>query len=251
MPTDYPKCLYDNRLDGGTPAASTTATGYDVLNLRDWRPYTAWQPTALPATVTVDCGAPVAADYWLIYGHDLFTQGATIELRSSTDNFAVSNVLVDSVTPASNANFVRHFASVSYRYWRFRITGTTMPTLNIASVGTAFDIPVYLSSGFDPLGRQPMGVLTRSETGNPLGRTVQWEQWEQTLSFEWLTKAWLRTSWEPAWEAHLRDDPFVFQWDVTNYPAEIYLVNTEGGFSTPHSAGGYASLTFKVSAQVV
>lgn len=251
MPTDLPKCLYDNRLDDGTPAASTTATGYNVLNLRDWRPYTAWKPTALPATITVDCGSAVAADYWLIYGHDLFTNGNTIALRASTDNFAASDVLIDSFVPSSNANFVRHFASASYRYWRFRISGGTAPTINIASVGVAFDIPIYLTSGFDPLGREPQGALNRSETGNPLGRTVQWEKWSQALQFDTLTWTWVRASWEPAWEAHLRDDPFIFQWDVTNHPTEIYLATIEGGFRAPHTQGGYTSLSFQVSAVVV
>lgn len=153
MATDYPKCLYENRLDDGTPAASTTAAGYSVLNLRDWRAYTWWKPTALPATVTVDCGSAKAADYWAVYGHDLATQGCTIELRGSTDNFSASNVLVDTVTPSTDAAFVRHFASATYRYWRLRITGAaSMPSLAIASVGVAMDIPAYLSEGFDPLG---------------------------------------------------------------------------------------------------
>lgn len=252
MATDYPKCLFDSRLDDGTPAASTTATGYDVLNLRDWRPYTAWQPTALPATVTVDCGSAQAADYWAIYGHDLYTQGCTIELRGSTDNFAASNVLVDTVTPSSNDAFVRHFASVSYRYWRLRITGgATMPSIKIAAMGVAFDIPMYLSSGFDPMGRDPMGVLNRSEAGHPLGRTVQWERWQQRLQFEHLTWTWLRNSWVDAWEDHIRDDPFIFQWDQSGHASEIYLVNAEGGFDAPHVPGGYCTLSFSVSGVVV
>lgn len=250
MTTAYPKMLYNSRLDDATPVASTTATGYSVLNLRDWRSYTAWQPTALPATVTVDCGSAVAADYWLIYGHDLFTQGCTIEVRGSTDNFAASNVLVDTVTPASNANFVRHFASASYRYWRFRITGAaTMPSIQIAAVGVAMDIPAYLSSGFDPIGREPMGAFSRSETGQPLGRTVQWEKWSQDLTFEALTWTWLRDTWEPAWDAHLLNDPFVFQWDPSGHAAEIFLVNTEGGFKAPHGTGSYLSLSFRLTAK--
>lgn len=251
MATDFPKCLFDNRLDDGTPVASTTATNYSVLNLRDWRPGTAWQPTALPATVTIDSGSAVASDYWCIYGHDLFTHGCTIELRMSTDNFAASDVLIDSVTPSSNAAFVRHHNTATYRYRRFRITGAaTMPSIQIAAMGVAFDIPIYLSSGFDPVGREPMGMLNRSEVGHPLGRTVQWEKWSQQLRFEHVTWAWIRASWEPAWEDHLRDDPFIFQWDQSGHASEIYLVNVEGGFDAPHVPGGYATLSFKVSAAV-
>lgn len=53
-----PRIYHDNRLDDGTPAASTTDTGYDVLNLLDWRPFTKWQPTALPSSGDI-CGRPL------------------------------------------------------------------------------------------------------------------------------------------------------------------------------------------------
>ena len=250
MPTDYPKALYDNRLDDATPAASTTAAGYSVLNLREWRPYTAWQPTALPATVTVDCGSAKAADYWAVYEHDLFTQGATIQLRGSTDNFAASDVLVDTVTPTSDAPFVRFIASTSYRYWRLRITGTTMPTLGIAAMGVAFDIPAYLSSGFDPIGRKVKGQSNRSELGHPLGRTVMYEAWEEGLSFECLSWSWLRADWLTAWREHLRDEPFLFMWDPTGHPAEIHLAAVKDEFKSPHQPGSYTSLSLTLYAVV-
>src|SRR5512139_4004284 len=183
MATDYPKILHDNRLDDGTPAASSTAAGnYNVLNLRDFRPYTWWKPTALPATVTVDCGSAKSVDYWAIYGHNLFTAGCTIELHGSTDNFAASDVTVDSYTPTSDDAFARQVASVSYRYWRLRITGAaTMPSLALAALGQVLDIPAYLASGFDPIGRVLKGQYNRAELGHPLGRTVKFEEWSESL----------------------------------------------------------------------
>jgi len=95
MATAKPKFLYDNRLNDGTPVASTTATGnYNVLNLLDFRPFTWWKPTSLPATVDVDSGVARAADYALIYGHDLHDAQVAVEVRGSTDNFAASDVLL-------------------------------------------------------------------------------------------------------------------------------------------------------------
>jgi hypothetical protein len=95
MATAKPKFLYDNRLNDGTPVASTTAAGnFNVLNLRDWRPFTWWKPVSLPATVTVDSGVARPADYALIYGHDLHDAQVAVEIRGSTDNFVASDVLV-------------------------------------------------------------------------------------------------------------------------------------------------------------
>lgn len=251
MATDYPKILHENRLDDATPVASTTATDYNVLNLRDFRPYTWWKPTALPATVTVDCGSAKAVDYWAVYGHNLFTAGCTIELHGSTDNFSASDVTVDTFTPADNLAFARYVASVSYRYWRLRITGAAiMPSLAIAALGVLLDVPSYLMEGFDPTGRKVIGVSNRSMDGHPLGRTVKYEQWEESLRFQLLSWSWLRDSFVAAWDAHLRDDPFLFVWDPSGHADEIYLVMVKDNFETPHRAGSLCDLTLDVVAVV-
>lgn len=237
-----PRIFHDSRFDDATPVASTTAAGFDVLNLLDWRPYTEWQPTALPATVTVDCGSAKAADYAVVWGHDLGTQGATLEVRGSTDNFSASDVLEATVTPTDDRPFLLEWASVSYRYWRIRITGSTMPTLGIAAIGAALEIPKGLTEGFDPLGRTPKGMFNRSVTLAPLGSTVEHEEWAQNLNFQNLTWVWLRSTWVPAWQAHLRGEPFVFAWDSENHAGELVLANRKSGFRTPHKSGGYADL---------
>lgn len=246
MATPYPKIYHDNRLDDGTPAASTTAAGTSVLNLRDFRPYSWWSPTALPATVTVDCASAKAVDYWAIYGHNLGTKGATIELRGSTDNFSASDVLVDSLAPSSDAPFVRLINSTSCRYWRLRITGASAPSIAIASFGVALDLPSGLQSGFDPLGRTIKGQYNRSELGHPLGRTVRYEEWSESISLELVTADWARTYWLAAWNAHLRDDPFIFSWDPLGHPAEVYLVAVKDKFTAAHKPGGYVDIRFDV-----
>lgn len=241
-----PRFYYDNRLNDGTPAASTTASGYDVLNLRDFRTGSFWKPTALPATVTVDCGSALAASSFAVWGHDLFTQGATIEVRGSTDNFSSSNVLVSTYTPTSDLPFIRTWASVSYRYWRIRITGSTMPSLAITVIGSPLEMPVYLEDGFDPLTRDPSGVTNRSVSGNPLGRTIEFEEWAQTLEFKLVTWDWLRSTWEDEWDDWIRDNAFIFAWDYDNYPDEIRLAVVRDKFTSPHHPGKYADLMLDV-----
>ena len=249
----FPKLLFDNRFVDAVPVASTTATGnYAAANVADMRPYTWWKPTALPATVTVDCLSAKSANYALIYGHDLFTQGATLEVRGSTDNFAASNVLVATLTPTSNNPFLLEFGGVSYRYWRIKITGTTMPSIAIAMIGAAFVMPKYLTSGFDPLSRLLIsqggsGSMNSNENGQALGKIIDFEQFTQTLQFDNVAWSWLRSTWQAAWRSNLRGSPFIFSWDSVNYPSEIYLVNAGDHYSTPHQQGGLTTLTFDVS----
>lgn len=247
MATEYPKIIYDNRFKDATPVASSTATGnYNVLNLRDWRAYTWWKPSSLPATVTVDCGSAKSADYLWVWGHDLYSNGCTLELRGSTDNFGASDVLVATKTPTNNKPFLMLFNAVSYRYWRVRITGATAPSLAIVAAGVALDVLSGIRQGFDPLSRSIKGQANRTQGGFPMGRVIYYEDWSEDLQFELLTWAWLRATWLPAWDAHLKSDPFGFVWDPLGHPDEIYLLAALDTYQTPHQAGGLANLTLPV-----
>lgn len=246
----YPKLLFDNRFADAVPVASSTAAGnFAAANVGDARPYTWWQPTALPAQLTVDCGAAKAADFAWFYGHDLFTQGASVEIHGSTDNFVASDVtVVASFAPASNNSFLLEFASASYRYWRLVVTGgATMPSLAIVMIGAALVMPHHLPVGFDPRGRDVVSQSNSNEVGQPLGTIIDFEQMQKTLQFT-VPQAWVRSDWEPAWESNLRGSPFGFAWDSANYPAELQLfkVPANSGFQAPHNAGSMAVLSFDV-----
>jgi len=246
MPTPTNSFIsFENRFKDATPTASSTASGAAV-NLSDFRPYTNWKPSALPATVTVDCGSAKAADYLAIFNHDLYTNGCTIEVRGSTDNFSASDVLVHSYTPSSNSPFVRNFTSASYRYWRMRITGSTAPTLTIAAVGVGLELPDAIQRGFDPLGRKIFGQANISEQGLPLGKSVLFEQWGEKITVRRALQTWVRATFIPAWLAHLRDKPFLYAHDLANHPGEIYLVQSGEQFSTPIISSTEMSLSFDI-----
>ncbi|MDO8413021.1 MAG: hypothetical protein Q7S51_04430 [Gallionellaceae bacterium] len=121
----YPKLFFDNRFADAVPVAQSTASGnYAAANLADMRPYTWWKPASFSNydqshAVSVNCGASKAADYALIYGHDLFTNQCQIAFDKSTDNFVSNIVTVALVTPTSDAPFMASFANVSAPYWRF------------------------------------------------------------------------------------------------------------------------------------
>lgn len=246
MSVGLPLILHDNRFEDAVPVASTTAAGFSVLHVRDWRPYTWWKPAALPATVKVDCGSVKTADYAAIYGHDLGTRGATLEIRGSTDNFVSSSDVVASIVPANDGPIVLTFAPASYRYWAIRITGSTAPAIAIVAIGRALQLPRRLPIGFDPLGRKVRGDTNRSEAGHPLGRNVQFEEWTGSISAR-VTWSWLRDHWQPAWAAHLRDMPFLFAWDPSDHPTETRLVVAADDYRAPTEAGEFARLTLDVS----
>lgn len=246
--TGLPLVLFDNRFADAVPVASGTAAGeFAVANLQDWRPYTWWQPDLLPATMTVDCGVAKAADFSAVYGHDLGTKGATLEIRYSSDNFVADDNLAVSISPTDDQPFVLTFPIQSARYWRRRITGTTAPSMAIAAVGAKLELPRRLRAGFDPTGRTPAGKFNRSMKGHPLGSAVQYEEWSERLRLRNVSWAWLRSTWQPAWEFHLKNMPWLFAWDPVDHSSELYLVGSRRGYKTPVTTGEFATLELQVN----
>lgn len=246
MPTG-PLVLYDNRLRDAVPAASSTAAGYDVLNTRDLREYTWWKPAALPATITVDCGGVKNADSSAIYAHNLGSSGCTVEVRKSNDNFAANDVLVDTFAPGDDKPILRLFALTGSRYWRYRFLNGVPPTLAIALLGSKLEIPVPMQR-FDPLGYALRGQTNRSVLGRALGRVIDYREWKETFTFENLTWAWVRANWQPAAQAWLDSEPFLFSWNPDAYPKETYhVVIGDEGWRTQHKPGSFCDLQLPLS----
>lgn len=246
----YPKLLFDNRFADAIPVASTTAAGnYAAANIADMRAYTWHKPTGLPYTNRVNCGSAKAANFALVYGHDLFTQSATFEVRASTDNFVTSNVLIATVIPISNKPFLVEFGSASYQYWGYNITGPVgnAPSIAIALIGTAFIMPKFLTGGFDPMGKKSIQQTNYNENGHPLGKIIDFKQKSQTLLFNGVLWSWLRSTWDSAWDKSIAGSPIIIAWDSVNYPAEIQLGTVSDEYAAPHQPGGIADLSFGFS----
>lgn len=242
-----PLFLYENRLLDAVPVASTTAAGYNVLNLRDARPYTFWKPTAMPATVTVDSASAKTIDYCLIYGHNLGSTGCTVELRKSNDNFAANDVLVATSTPTDDKPLLLLPVSYTSRYSRLRFITGSVPTIAMALFGVRLEVPAGVKMGFDPLGRNAIAQYNRSVKGYPLGKVINYQEWKEKLTFELLTWTWVRANWTPAWDAWLQSEPWLFAWNADTYPKETYLVAADGAYSTPHRSGALTDLEVAVT----
>jgi hypothetical protein len=248
-----PLVLYESRLNDAAPVASSTAAStpdvqYDVLNLRDLREYSLWKPAALPATVTVDCGVGKTADYLAIYNHNLGSSGNTVEVHRSTDNFVANDTTVDTHAPADDKPFVRLFTGASTRYWRVRIVNGSAPTLAIVLLGNRLEIPAGVREGFDPLGRELVTQINRSNTGRALGNVLSWRRWRMQMIFELVSWSWVRASWQPAAEAWLESEPWLFAWNPDAYPQELRHVTMDAsGWDTPHRSGSLTDLQVAVT----
>lgn len=250
-----PRIYWDNRLADTYLQASSTAPDvpaapgvaalkYHPDHVADWRPYTWWKPVTLPATLTVDSDEPRSCDSLFVLGHNLASCGCTMEVRGSTDDFGSSDVLVFSITPASDAPFARVFELATYRYSRIRITGTTPPSLNLIALGMMLELDGY--ADIDPLQQSLEGVTNRNLRGRPLGKVWDYVEWRQRVQIEACDFDWCRDTFVPVWNAGLRARPFGFQWNVGVDP-EPRLVVAGDDLSADPQGNNQVNLQFDVS----
>ena len=100
-----PMIGYDNWFDSAsviTPS-SENSTSYVIENAYDWRADDWWKPTSGTShNVILDMGSAMTPDCLGIAFHDLFTQGAAVTLRGSSDNFIADDNLVHTMTVDSD-----------------------------------------------------------------------------------------------------------------------------------------------------
>lgn len=220
-----PIILFDSRFLEGTPTATDTATGFSVLNIRDYRTYTFWRAASAGTKyITVDCATAKTADCLAVISHNLNTAAALVSVESSPDNSVWTNRLAE-FTPTSNRAFMRLVTSVSARYWRIKIvTASVAPQLAVAMLGTRFEFARYLQAGFDPAPERINARSTKSKAGHLLGTTVDYYELEISAMWENLTASWVASSFMPVWSNIKTCRPFFWAWNIDNYPSDIYYV---------------------------
>lgn len=237
---------YKNLLETGTVTASTEATGFEKENAFDWRPFTWWQPTAVPANLTVDMGSAVTADYFALAAHDLFDNSASIKLQYSSDNFAAdTNDAFTAITPTDNDVIFKTFTQQTARYWRVLVTGG-VSSLGVVSFGDKTDLTVGMRSGFAPptLNRDSRLLTNESSSGQFLGRSVERRNYPGTINLTNLAPAWVRSTFDPLVD-HTELKPFFFSWDDTNFSGEAVFAWMQGSARASYQDETYMTATIQ------
>jgi hypothetical protein len=237
MVNSKPVALFENRFDDGTPTATNTESGdYDVLHIRDMRPYTLHKFNG-PGTVyyTIDCGSAKSADALFMMNHNAYAATATISVESSaTGAWAGEEVeRLAGFTPASDNAFMKTFNPASARYWRIKIVTNAVALYSgIAMLGVKFTFERYPQSGFDPDDITIHADSSISRGGNLLGSVIKYYERKMKLSFKNVTPSWVENAFMPVWNSRIKLlYPFPLAWDITNHDDEVYLVKVPDRFN--------------------
>jgi len=145
------------------------------------------------------------------------------------------------------------FTATSKRYWLIRVnrkSGSALPAIGELVLGKALELPVGLPQGMDPIGRRVNGSKNRNERGQPLGRSVNFEEMRMRVSLEDVSWVWARNVFMPAWRRGLRSAPFGICWDYESHVEDVTLVTAGDDVAVPHKSAQRCTLSFEVSGVV-
>jgi hypothetical protein len=251
-----PWILYDNLYDYGTPVGTSTAEGYSILNIKDWKSYTFWQGTSTSAQyLTVDCGSNKTAAGYAIHKHNLGSLGAQIAIQHSSNNF-VAVTTAATYTASNDLQIVGSFTTATNRYWRIAITGhtATNPRLAIACIADKLTFPTPPTSPSALYQIETINSKKISKTGQLLGGTISYRPvtLEYTFQSATYTYAWVRDNYRAFWLAHgSQGKPFFFSLDDTNATDAHWLAWMDDPVFDPELVTwgmGYKEITLEMQA---
>lgn len=223
-----PIILYDNRFLDAVPVADDTATGYDIVSIRDLRTFKSWKAanTTTPKYFKVNCGSAKTADTVAILSHNLGTISADFTIQYSTDDTNWSDAF-SAIDPANDLAIMKLFTSQSKQYWRGKINGTISdkPFMGEVLLGARLEFPKFPSGkgSFSPVEEEPKRESNISSGGNLLGVVTKYKELDMSVEFRNIDPAWVIQNFEPFWDNYACDGkPFVYAWNLDLDPTGIY-----------------------------
>lgn len=214
--------LYDSLLakSGVTLTADSEAAGFPVANAADWLDHDAWKPAAVGTHyIQAAFAAAQAADTLAIYGHDLATQGSTVNVKRY-DSGAWTQVAT--VTPSSDGIVVLRWASVSDTQWRIEVVdANSTPYIAVAFLGAALVLPDAPIGFAPPLVPGVDASVNRAMNGALLGAFERPKAADIKVHADLQTPSWIRSYWKPFMQ-HAARKPFIFCWDSANLAESWY-----------------------------
>ena len=222
QPLNHARIGYDNISYGKTPTASSAVAGYPAIAATYPTTYDYWQPTALPATWSIDNLSPAKCDYIGVVGDVI---GCTVRVQSSTDGITWVTRMEDI---ADKRVVMMLFPQVTARYWRV-VFANIVPRVAVIYIGKALAMQRAIYRGHSPVTLSRTTELTTniSQGGQYIGRAVTRTGVETSAQWQHLTAGWYRQFFDPFVKS-AETKPFFFAWRPQTYPEEVGYMWTTG-----------------------
>ena len=186
--------------------------------------------------------APYSAAGNISYAGDaasfVYAGGVQITSRQNQSYVHTLASTTQGLAPRNSRPVFISFPSVSSDEWRLQIdnnnTDVTMADIKFGEQITT-EYGLYMGFPAPELAREVEYDDNKSDGGLMLGRSIRSLGFKTTCNFEFMSDAWLRSTWKP-FVVHAEKYPFYFAWNFTDYPHEIAFANTDGKIGKPTPA---------------
>ena len=198
-----PIILYNNKLLTATLSESASAEGYATQNILDQRTYKYWKAAAGGTNYIQGIfGQAEAVNCVGIAGHNFYSVGATVNIKSSIDGGA-NWVTQATKTPTNNNVIILSFNSVSAAMWKIEIVNTIgAPQVGVIYVGVYLQFPYPMDAPLEPFARSIKADVADSEAGYPLGASLKYSPVEINHTQSNFLRTWFATYYQPFYELH-------------------------------------------------
>lgn len=234
-------CTRDNVI------ASSQAAGFPAEDAVNVFTNEFWQPATLPATWTCDAGTGVDTDYIGIAAHTLGSTACSVTIEYSTDNTTWTHL--NSFLPKDNRPVMLLYPTITARWWRFTLVGSTIPRIGVIYIGQSLQMQRAIYGGHAPLtlNRSTTIYNQMSEAGQFTARSITRQGNGTSFAWKYLRAAWYREFFDPFVLA-ARRTPFFIAWRPDKFPDEVGYVWTSSDIN-PSNMGvkDYMEVSMSVS----
>jgi len=170
-------------------------------------------------TVTIAAAANAAG----LVGHNLWTAGVAFSIESSDDNLSWTERLTPAI-PSSDKTTLRTFTEAVARYWQARMaTGDAAPEIGELFLGAVLTFPKAPDRPVTPAVETVEAETVIGKTGHILGSIRRHVKVAATPTWSNIQASWVAGDFRAFWDNHAKYlYPFIWAWDLTNYPADVY-----------------------------
>lgn len=180
----------------GVVTANSEAAGFPAVNAGTLRTDSAWRPAVVPASWSITFAAPSSVSYIGIAKHDLGSKNATIAVRYNDGGGITTFPGLGAISPTNDKPIMILVDPRSVTSITITISSAdAMPTIAVISAGVVDEMPRPFVWTGQPIseGEQIAFEDTRSQTGNWLGRSVQSQGLQFSLTMQNASEAWRKT----------------------------------------------------------
>lgn len=251
---DNPRIGWHNLVADGFVSASSEASGFLALNLKNGMTFQLWRADdAAEQEILIDFGQLRTIDYLGIARHNLGTAGYSYTLQGSTDGSNFFDLDAEQF-PVDDSVVLHEFDEAEVRYVSLVITPLDEEVITPAEIAVLHLGALVIAQRRIYVGHSPINDARNStvstgfsESGQFLGRVLRRTVFATKVALANLTPDWYRTNLRPFADV-AAVQPFFFAWRPQAYPAEVaYCWATENPSATNSRPNGMMS--FDLSAQ--